>query len=104
MREHLARPCLFRRPQGAVPWRVRDGYAFTDVPALAQAIERSLEGQFGLEEAEQRQAMEDYDHAGFTTLTAAYYRWVARQAQEKEADEQATATPNTPSAGEDPGQ
>ncbi len=79
-------------------------YTFADVPALAQAIERSLEGQFGLEEAEQRQAMEDYDHAGFTTLTAAYYRWVARQAQEKEADEQATATPNTPSAGEDPGQ
>lgn len=55
-------------------------YTFASVPALAKAIERLLEEQFGLDEAARHQAMEDYERADYVNSTMAYYQWVAEQA------------------------
>ena len=57
-------------------------YFFTDAPEFAAAIERLLEGQFGLDAAERRQAMEDYEHAKYLNGTMADYERFARLARE----------------------
>lgn len=50
-----------------------------DVPAFAQAVARLLEEQFGLTEAERRQAMEDYVGAGYFYDVTRYYEQVAQE-------------------------
>lgn len=59
---------------------------FADAPEFAEAIERLLEGQFGLDEVERRQAMEDYDRTSYVNGTLADYRRFARQAKDEEAE------------------
>lgn len=55
---------------------------FADAPEFAEAIERLLEGQFGLDEVERRQVMADYDHAKYLNGTVADYKRFARLARE----------------------
>jgi hypothetical protein len=76
--------CGFLEPQ--FRGRLEGVYNFADAPEFAEAIERLLEGQFGLDEVERRQAMEDYDRTSYVNGTLAYYRRIARQAQEEEAE------------------
>lgn len=59
-------------------------YFFADAPEFAEAIERLLEGQFGLDEAERRQAMEDYEVANYLEGTVGDYERLARQALESQ--------------------
>lgn len=77
--------CGFLEPQFRD--RLKWIYAFTAAPEFAEVIERLLEGQFGLDVDERRQALEDYERAGFLTGTVADYERFARQARE-DAEEQ----------------
>lgn len=65
---------------------------FADVPAFAQAVERLLEEQFGLTEAERRQAMEDYRGAGYFYQVKRYYQHVARERAERQQPPAPSAT------------
>lgn len=56
-------------------------FDFESVPAFAPSVAQLLEQQFGLTEVEQRQAIEDYDKAGYFFVTAEYYQRVAQEEQ-----------------------
>ena len=57
-------------------------HTFTHASELAEAIERLLEGQFGLDAVERRQAMEDYERSKFLQGTLSEYERLSKQAQE----------------------
>lgn len=78
--------CGFLEPQFRD--RLKWVHFFADAPELAAAIERLLESQFGLDKAERRQALGDYERASHLTGTVYHYERFAMQARE-EAEEEA---------------
>lgn len=59
-------------------------YSFADAPEFAEAIERLLEGQFGLDAADRRQALEDYQRTSHLVGIVSDYQRFARQALESQ--------------------
>lgn len=58
-------------------------HSFDDAPEFVAAVERLLEEWFGLDEAERRMAMWDYEKASFLAGTMNYYERLARASREE---------------------
>ncbi len=78
---HVHACCGFLEPQFRD--RLKWVHSFDDAPEFVTAIEQLLEERFGLDRAERRMAMWDYDRARFLAGTINYYERLARLSVEE---------------------